>query len=93
MKCRGEIGAFASPDVIHWAPGLPKTRSGKIMRRILRKIAAKVLSLIFSLHKECRRTLHIALTFQDTDPDSLGDTSTLADPLVVDNLIATSPLA
>ena len=40
MKCRGEIGAFASPDVIHWAPALPKTRSGKIMRRILRKIAA-----------------------------------------------------
>ena len=37
---RSEIGAFATPDVIHWAPGLPKTRSGKIMRRILRKIAS-----------------------------------------------------
>ncbi|KAL1529848.1 hypothetical protein AB1Y20_000779 [Prymnesium parvum] len=70
MQCRGEIGAFASPDVIHWAPALPKTRSGKIMRRILRKIASK-----------------------DTDADSLGDTSTLADPSVVDTLIATSPLA
>ena len=38
--CRSEIGAFASPDVTHWAPALPKTRSGKIMRRILRKVAA-----------------------------------------------------
>jgi acetyl-CoA synthetase len=38
---RGTIGAFAAPDAIHWAPGLPKTRSGKIMRRVLRKIAAK----------------------------------------------------
>ena len=59
---RGEIGAIASPDVIQWAPGLPKTRSGKIMRRILRKIAANEL-------------------------DNLGDTSTLADPAVVDDLI------
>ena len=40
MNCRSEIGAFASPDIIHWAPALPKTRSGKIMRRILRKVAA-----------------------------------------------------
>jgi len=40
MQCRGEIGAFAAPDAVHWAPSLPKTRSGKIMRRILRKIAA-----------------------------------------------------
>ena len=40
MQCRSEIGAFAAPDVVHWAPSLPKTRSGKIMRRILRKIAA-----------------------------------------------------
>jgi acetyl-CoA synthetase len=39
---RGSIGAFAAPDVVHWAPALPKTRSGKIMRRVLRKIAAKV---------------------------------------------------
>lgn len=68
-KCRGEIGAFASPDVIHWAPALPKTRSGKIMRRILRKLAAG----------------------QNTEED-LGDTSTLADPTVVDTLIETSPL-
>nr|MBS0022449.1 acetate--CoA ligase [Gammaproteobacteria bacterium] len=60
---RSEIGAIATPDVIQWAPGLPKTRSGKIMRRILRKIAASEL-------------------------DSLGDTSTLADPSVVDDLIA-----
>ncbi|MFO1434764.1 MAG: acetate--CoA ligase [Candidatus Competibacteraceae bacterium] len=60
---RKEIGAIAAPDVIQWAPGLPKTRSGKIMRRILRKIAAN-------------------------DVSSLGDTSTLADPSVVDNLIA-----
>lgn len=60
--CRQEIGPIAKPDVIQWAPGLPKTRSGKIMRRILRKIAANEL-------------------------DSLGDTSTLADPVVVDHLI------
>jgi acetyl-CoA synthetase len=59
---RKEIGPIASPDVIQWAPGLPKTRSGKIMRRILRKVAANEL-------------------------DSLGDTSTLADPAVVDELI------
>ncbi|MEO1601428.1 MAG: acetate--CoA ligase [Pseudomonadota bacterium] len=59
---RTEIGPIAKPDVIQWAPGLPKTRSGKIMRRILRKIA-------------------------ESDFDSLGDTSTLADPSVVDNLI------
>jgi acetyl-CoA synthetase len=59
---RKEIGPVASPDLIQWAPGLPKTRSGKIMRRILRKIAAN----------EC---------------DALGDTSTLADPSVVENLI------
>ncbi|WP_339641668.1 acetate--CoA ligase [uncultured Porticoccus sp.] len=60
--CVKEIGAIAKPDVIHWAPGLPKTRSGKIMRRILRKIAANEL-------------------------ENLGDTSTLADPAVVDHLI------
>lgn len=60
---RSQIGAFAAPDKIHWAPGLPKTRSGKIMRRILRKIASRQL-------------------------DELGDTSTLADPGVVDQLIA-----
>ncbi len=59
---RSEIGAFAHPDIIQWAPGLPKTRSGKIMRRILRKVAANEI-------------------------DSLGDTSTLADPAVVDDLI------
>ncbi|MBL4629468.1 MAG: acetate--CoA ligase [Roseicyclus sp.] len=60
---RSEIGPFAKPDVIQWAPGLPKTRSGKIMRRILRKIA-------------------------ENDYGALGDTSTLADPSVVDELIA-----
>jgi len=60
---RTEIGPIASPDVIQWAPGLPKTRSGKIMRRILRKIA-------------------------ENDFGALGDTSTLADPSVVDDLIA-----
>jgi len=60
---RTEIGPIASPDVIQWAPGLPKTRSGKIMRRILRKIA-------------------------ENDYGALGDTSTLADPSVVDDLIA-----
>ncbi len=59
---RKEIGPIASPDLIQWAPGLPKTRSGKIMRRILRKIA-------------------------EDDYGSLGDTSTLADPAVVDDLI------
>tara|TARA_B100001964_G_scaffold215796_1_gene254436 strand:- start:3752 stop:5689 length:1938 start_codon:yes stop_codon:yes gene_type:complete len=59
---RKEIGPIASPDLIQWAPGLPKTRSGKIMRRILRKIAANEL-------------------------DNLGDTSTLAEPAVVDELI------
>ena len=59
---RKEIGPIANPDVIQWAPALPKTRSGKIMRRILRKVAANEL-------------------------DSLGDTSTLADPAVVEDLI------
>jgi acetyl-CoA synthetase len=61
--CAREIGAIARPDVIQWAPGLPKTRSGKIMRRILRKIA-------------------------ENEVDKLGDTSTLADPSVVDHLVA-----
>jgi acetyl-CoA synthetase len=59
---RNEIGPIATIDLIQWAPGLPKTRSGKIMRRILRKIAAN-------------------------EVDTLGDTSTLADPTVVDDLI------
>jgi len=59
---RKEIGPIAAPDAIQWAPGLPKTRSGKIMRRILRKIAAN-------------------------ETDSLGDTSTLADPGVVSDLV------
>jgi len=63
---RAEIGPIASPDVIQWAPGLPKTRSGKIMRRILRKIA-------------------------EGEAGSIGDTSTLADPSVVDDLIANQP--
>jgi acetyl-CoA synthetase len=58
-----EISPIAKPDLIQWAPGLPKTRSGKIMRRILRKVA-------------------------EGDFDSLGDTSTLADPGVVESLIA-----
>lgn len=60
---RHEIGPIATPDALQFAPGLPKTRSGKIMRRILRKIA-------------------------EGDVSSLGDTSTLADPAVVDNLVA-----
>jgi acetyl-CoA synthetase len=59
---RKEIGPIATPDAIQWAPGLPKTRSGKIMRRILRKIAAN-------------------------ETDALGDTSTLADPTVVQELV------
>ena len=59
---RKEIGPIATPDLIQWAPGLPKTRSGKIMRRILRKIA-------------------------ENDFANLGDTSTLADPAVVDDLV------
>ena len=63
---REEIGAIAIPDVIQWAPGLPKTRSGKIMRRILRKIAAN-------------------------ESDQLGDTSTLADPAVVKQLVGHRP--
>ncbi len=63
QQVRKEIGPIASPDVIQWAPGLPKTRSGKIMRRILRKVAANEL-------------------------DNLGDTSTLADPSVVEDIIA-----
>jgi acetyl-CoA synthetase len=62
MHVRSEIGPIASPDLIQFAPGMPKTRSGKIMRRILRKIA-------------------------EDDFDALGDTSTLADPSVVDDLI------
>ncbi len=60
---RKEIGPIASPDLIQFAPGLPKTRSGKIMRRILRKIA-------------------------EDEFGALGDTSTLADPAVVDDLIS-----
>jgi len=63
---RDQIGAIATPDVIQWAPGLPKTRSGKIMRRILRKIAAN-------------------------ETEQLGDTSTLADPGVVTQLVANRP--
>lgn len=62
QQVRKEIGPIAVPDLLQWAPGLPKTRSGKIMRRILRKIA-------------------------ENDYGSLGDTSTLADPAVVDELI------
>jgi acetyl-CoA synthetase len=61
-QVRGDIGPIASPDVIQWAPGLPKTRSGKIMRRILRKIA-------------------------EGETSNLGDTSTLADPSVVEELL------
>ncbi len=64
---RKDIGPIATPDVLQWAPGLPKTRSGKIMRRILRKIASNEI-------------------------DSLGDTSTLADPAVVDDLVANRPI-
>jgi len=63
QQVRTVIGPIATPDVIHWAPALPKTRSGKIMRRILRKIATN-------------------------ETDQIGDTSTLADPSVVDNLIS-----
>ncbi len=63
QQVRKEIGATATPDLIQWAPSLPKTRSGKIMRRILRKIAAN-------------------------EHDQLGDTSTLAEPAVVDDLVA-----
>ena len=59
---RKQIGPIAAPDLIQWAPSLPKTRSGKIMRRILRKIAAN-------------------------DHGNLGDTSTLADPTVVSDLV------
>ena len=62
QQVRKEIGPIATPDIIQWAPGLPKTRSGKIMRRILRKIAANEL-------------------------DNLGDTTTLADPSVVEQLV------
>ena len=65
---RTEIGSIAKPDIVQWAPGLPKTRSGKIMRRILRKIA-------------------------ENELDNLGDISTLADPMVVDDLIKNSPVA
>jgi len=63
QKVRAVIGPIATPDVIHWAPALPKTRSGKIMRRILRKIATN-------------------------ETDQIGDVSTLADPSVVESLIA-----
>jgi len=66
LHVRKEIGPIASPDVIQWAPGLPKTRSGKIMRRILRKIAENLIG-------------------------ELGDTSTLADPSVVDELVGSRP--
>jgi len=64
--CAAEIGTIAKPDIIQWAPGLPKTRSGKIMRRILRKIA-------------------------ENELENLGDTSTLADPSVVQDLISNRP--
>ena len=63
MRVRNEISPIAAPDLLQWAPGLPKTRSGKIMRRILRKIAAD-------------------------EHGQLGDTSTLADPAVVDDLVS-----
>jgi len=62
---RSEIGPIAAPDKLQFAPALPKTRSGKIMRRILRKIA-------------------------EGEPDKVGDISTLADPHVVENLVADS---
>jgi len=62
QQVRNEIGPIASPDLLQWAPGLPKTRSGKIMRRILRKVA-------------------------ENELETLGDTSTLADPSVVEQLI------
>mmetsp|Transcript_9503 Transcript_9503/g.28698 ORF Transcript_9503/g.28698 Transcript_9503/m.28698 type:complete len:169 (+) Transcript_9503:1824-2330(+) len=65
---RKEIGPIATPDVIHWAPSLPKTRSGKIMRRILRKIGDGG---------------------KEVDVHELGDTSTLADPSVVEQLLST----
>ena len=65
---RKEIGPIATVDILQWAPGLPKTRSGKIMRRILRKIAENELG-------------------------NLGDTSTLADPSVVEDLVANRPHA
>lgn len=65
-QVRDKIGAIAAPDVIHWAPSLPKTRSGKIMRRILRKISAG-------------------------EFDQIGDTTTLADPSVVQQLIQRKP--
>merc|ERR1712150_227081 len=64
------IGAFARPDEIHWAPGLPKTRSGKIMRRVLRKLA-----------------------LPDYQSQDLGDTTTLADPSVVEKLKEMHPRA
>ena len=63
VHVREEIGPFAAPETIHWAPALPKTRSGKIMRRILRLIAKG-------------------------EKDGFGDTSTLADPAVIDSLLA-----
>jgi acetyl-CoA synthetase len=65
---RSQISAIATPDVIQWAPGLPKTRSGKIMRRILRRIASN-------------------------ETDQIGDTTTLADPGVVKNLVDNRPRA
>jgi acetyl-CoA synthetase len=65
---RKEIGPIATPDVIQWAPGLPKTRSGKIMRRVLRKIA-------------------------ENEIEQIGDTSTLADPSVVADLVSNRPKA
>jgi len=69
LKVREVIGAFAAPDEIHWAPGLPKTRSGKIMRRVLRKLA-----------------------LPSYETEDLGDTSTLADPSVVEQLKDLHPL-
>ena len=62
IRSGSAIGPIAAPDHLQWAPGLPKTRSGKIMRRILRKIA-------------------------ENAPEQLGDTSTLADPSVVESLV------
>ena len=117
MQCRKEIGAFASPDVIHWAPALPKTRSGKIMRRILRKIAAGEVSeedarthahiqsctrahlhahactrarMHACTHARMRTCTHTAAG--QVSEEDLGDTSTLAEPAVVDTLVGSRPM-
>ena len=108
VAVREQIGAFAAPDVIHWAPGLPKTRSGKIMRRVRSRLSRAGAALpigvvsvpqhaaalpcrgVCALNTPCRIVVLAAQVLRKiaaVEEDQLGDTSTLADPGVVDVLL------